>query len=475
LRTAILRLSLAAALVVALSFLAGCGDEGANAPGVDAPIQGTVQVAPFAIDSVTLATTAVGDRFEADGATAVMERADGTSEDVDLTLSADGTTLTLGQAGLTAPLDGGVQAPTQADVRVVAKVQATKPGSIDSVSLTARDPGDTLDITGAVAHAEHPDGSTIPVNMAINADHTEVTLGPFTVEPTNEGYWFWWLNRLIIEGPVSVQDGATGSTTVIGSLTFAFGVDKADKVVVPTAVRACIPTIGVASDRRVVAEGLTPDIDYVWARITDNSGGVTFSKAYMADDAGQAVIPDTLGQFTADRLSGPNSHIEICFGNTYKRTPPPVYWPPVCDGAGPGGGDRGGLNILSIGPLSVAYAMAGGRTEIGRLRLGFEALDDGTVVAPATFALNLPIRGLARDQSVRMTGLQPGDFCQSRFVDNSGQVIRSPTVRADSGGGAIIREAQGGLPASAFSGPDSRISLFFARTDADGDGKPDWF
>jgi len=475
LRTATLRLSLAAALVAALCFLVGCGDEGANAPGTDAPLQGTIQVGPSAINSVTLATTAVGDVFEAAGATATMERADGTTEDVNLTLSADGMTLTLGQAAVTPPLDLGAQAPTQADVRVVARVESTKSGVIDSVTLTARDPGDTLDITGAKAHVERPDGNYEAVDLTINGDGTEVTLGPFTVEPTPSWRWFWILNRLVIEGPVRVQDGPTGSTTEIGSLAFSFGVDKADHVVVPEAVRACIPTIGVASDRRVVVEGLTPDHDYTWAAITDNSGGVTYSKAYMADDTGQAVIPDTLGQFTADRLSGPNSHVEMCFGSTYKRTPPPVYWPPVYDGAGPGGGGRSGLNILSIGPLTVAHAMAGGRTEIGRLRLGFEALDDGTVVAPATFAFNVPLRGLARDQSVRITGLQPGDFCQSRFVDNSGRVARSPTIRADSGGGALIRDAQGGLPASAYSGPDSRISLFFARTDANGDGKPDWF
>jgi hypothetical protein len=475
LKTAALRLSLAAALVVTLVVMAGCGEEGANAPGIDAPLQGTIQVGPSAVNSMTLATTVAGDRFETTGATATMERADGTTEDVSLTPNADGTVLTLGQAAVTAPLDGGTQAPTQADVRVVARVQSTAPGSIDGVTLTTRDPGDTLDITGAKAHVERADGSSEAVNLTINGDGTEVTLGPFTVEPTPGGIWYWRLNRLVIEGPVSAKDGPTGSSTVIGSLTFSFGVDKADHVVVPEAVRACIPTIGVASDQRVVVEGLTPDHDYVWAAITDNQGGVTYSKAYMADQSGQAIIPDTLGQFTADRLSGPNSHIEMCFGSTYKRTPPPIYWPPVYDGAGPGGGDRSGLNILSIGPFSVAHAMAGGRTEIGRLRLGFEALADGTVIAPATFAFSVPLRGLARDQSVRVTGLQPGDFCQSRFVDNSGRVVRSPTIRADSGGGALIRDAQGGLPASAYSGPDSRISLFFARTDANGDGKPDWF
>jgi hypothetical protein len=475
LKTAALRLSLAAALVVTLVVMAGCGEEGANAPGIDAPLQGTIQVGPSAVNSMTLATTVAGDRFETTGATATMERADGTTEDVSLTPNADGTVLTLGQAAVTAPLDGGTQAPTQADVRVVARVQSTAPGSIDGVTLTTRDPGDTLDITGAKAHVERPDGSTEDVSLTINGDGTEVTLGSFSVQPTPGGIWYWRLNRLVIEGPVSAKDGPTGSSTVIGSLTFSFGVDKADHVVVPEAVRACIPTIGVASDQRVVVEGLTPDHDYVWAAITDNQGGVTYSKAYMADQSGQAIIPDTLGQFTADRLSGPNSHIEMCFGSTYKRTPPPIYWPPVYDGAGPGGGDRSGLNVLSIGPLSVAHAMAGGRTEIGRLRLGFEALDDGTVVAPATFAFSIPIKGLARDQSVRITGLQQGDFCQSRFVDTSGRVVRSPTIRADSGGAAVIREAHGGLPASAYSGPDSRISLFFARTDADGDGKPDWF
>ncbi len=476
-KRAVVRLSVAATMVAAMGLLAGCGGDGGPDTGASVPLAGTIQVGPFTINGVTLATTVAGDRLQAGDLSARIERGDGTSAEVDVTLSADGTTLTLGEASVT-PSDAGdlgAQSPGQADVRVLATVEATAAGRIDGVTLVARDPQDSFDLGSATAHVERADGTSADVPLAINADHTEVTLGGFSVEPSPGTYWYWVLNRLVIDGPVWVIDGATDTRTQIGSLAFSFGVDRQDRTVVPSTVRACIPTLGVASDRRVVCEGLTPDSDYVWVAITDNGGGVTYSKAYMSDDTGQAVVPDTLGQFTADRISGPDSHIEMCFGNTDRRTPPPVYWPPVPDTGGPGGGGTG-LNVLAItGPVQVRNGSAGTQTELGRLRLGFEVLTDGTVVAPATFAFQVPTRDLARDRSLRLTGLQAHDFAQTRVVDGSGLTTRSVLVRADANGDLVIPDAWTGKSAAALSGAASSLSLFIGRTDGDGDGKPDWF
>jgi len=471
------RLLAAASFVAALSLLVGCGGEVSDAPGASVPLAGTVQVAPFTISGVTLATTAAGDRFDAANLAARIQRSDRTSAEVDISVSGDGTTLALGEATVTPSDSGelGAQAPTQADVRVLATVQATTPGTIDGVTLAARDAGDTLDIAGAQARVERADGSSAEVELSINADHTEVTLGSFTVEPTPGSLWYWVLNRLVIDGPVTVTDGSTGSSTEIGSLAFSFGVGEDGEPVVPATVQACIPTLGIASDRRVVCEGLTPESDYVWVSITDSAGGLTYSRAYLPDDTGQAVVPDTLGQFTADLLSGPNSHLEMCFGNTWKRTPPPILWPPTADGGGPGEGPTK-LNVLVVsGPLQVLNGATQSRTELGQLRLGFEVLADGTVVAPSTFAFEVPTRGLARDRALRLTGLQPRDFCQTRVGDNSGRVTRSPLLRARADGDLIIRDAWTGKPASGLSGPDSSLTLFLARTDADHDGWPDRF
>lgn len=469
---------LIAVLLLSVLLVTGCGDDGSPPPGVDVPIQGTVVTGPFSVESVTLSTSVSGDRFEADALTASIQRADGTTAPVDASLSAEGTTITVGRATLALPSDTAntAQSPSQADVRVVATVDAVASGNIAGVTLATRDPGDTLDIGGAKARVERADGTSDPIEMSINAECTEVRLGSFSLQPTPLRLWYWVLNRVVIDGPVSVTDGPTGTTTQIGSLAFSFGMAKDGTIVAPKVVRACIPTLGVASDRRVVVEGLTHQRDYVWASITDISGAVTFSKAYMADEAGKAIIPDTPGQFTAERLSGPKTHIEICFGNTYRRAPRPVPWPPVYDTVGPGEGDRTRLNVLVLkGPLGIKHGATGTLTQIGFLRLGFEVLPDGTVVAPESLAFRIPTRGMCRMETVLARGLQPGDFVQTRLVDNSGRVIRSPLQRATSAGTASVRNALGRLPASALSGPESSLSLFFARTDADGNGKPDWF
>jgi hypothetical protein len=472
----ILRLALATALLWAILTLVGCGGEDGPA-GASVPVTGTVVTAPFSLESVSLTTSGPRDWFEADRATARIERADGTSADVDLSVSGDGRTLTLGPAAVTASSgsEGSGQAPTQADVRVLATIQADTPGRIDGISLVARDAQDTFDITGARAYVDQADGGTADVALDINADGTEVTLGSFPVEPPAGPGRYWKLNHLTIQGPVWVTDGATDTRTQIGSLGFTFGAYDGDGVIAPTTVRACIPTLGVASDRRVVCEGLDPT-DYVWVAIEDIDGGVTYSRAYFPDENGQAVVPDTLGQFTAERISGPNSGIEVCFANTERYAPPPVAWPPVPDNGGPGGENGSRLNVLVIGgPLRVFHGGTERRTELGHLRLGVEVLDDGSVVAPATFALQVPVTGVASDPSIDLTGLQAGDFVQTRLLDRSGIATRSALVRAAADGRALVPDAWAGKLASALSGPAAGLSLFIARTDTDGDGHPDAF
>jgi hypothetical protein len=476
LRKAALCPTAAATVVATLSLLAGCGDGSGNAPGADIPLQAAIQVSPLAVESVALTATETGDHFTVDGATAHIQRPSGSTDDVTLDLSSDGRTLTLGRATVEASIIGDAGLQAQADVRVVAEVSQGASGEIGGVTLRTRDTGDTLDVAGAKAYVERPDGSSDAVDMEISADGTEVKLGAFNLAPTPGTLWYWRLNRLVIEGPVHVQDGPTGSRTEIGSLAFSFGAYRGDKIVAPSTIRASIPTIGVALDRRVVVEGLTGGDGYTWAAITDNSGGVTYSKAYMADDTGQAIIPDTLGQFTAERLSGPDSHIEMCFGDTYKRTPPPILWPPIYDVKGPGDGGRPGLNVLAVdGPIGLYGGAMGATAELGKLRLAFEVLSDGTVVLPATISFSLPTRGVARSQSVEMTGLAAGDFVQTKLVDNSNRVVRSAIVQAAAGSDTTVADAQGGMLGSDLSGSGSSFTLFFARTDLDGDGKPDLF
>ncbi|MBM3500586.1 MAG: hypothetical protein FJX74_18170, partial [Armatimonadetes bacterium] len=270
----------------AFPLLSGCGDGGAG-PAAFVPVAATVETAAFSLERITL-TAGAGDRLEAGGVTAWIERPDGSRDDVDVSPSGDGRSLTLGRAAVTVSEAGETrgQAAPQADVRVLATVEANTRGQIDGITLAALDPLDTFDITGAHAHVWQPDGATAPVAMDVSADATEVTLGSFPVEPPPGTGAYWRLNRLVITGPVWVIDGATDSRTQIGALGFSFGVNDNDEVVAPTTVQACIPTLGAASDRRVVCEGLDPT-DYVWVAIADAYGGLTHSRAYLPDANGR--------------------------------------------------------------------------------------------------------------------------------------------------------------------------------------------
>jgi hypothetical protein len=467
--------------IVAVPLLSGCGGSEAPFPTgrQEVPVQATVDVAPFTVREIALSTVWPGDRIDAAGATARIQRPDGTSDAISLDVSADGKKLTLGQATVV-PSDAGdraSQGTVSADVRLIAEI-VTAPEEITSITLRTRDPGDTLDITGARARVFRADGPHDAVDLAINADQTEVVLGPCKLA-TEPNYWTNWLD---VEGPVVVRDGPTGSATQIGELGFTCDLRPDGHVALPSTIRVSVPTVGTADDRRIVMEGLTPEHDRAWVVVGEHSGAWLVSKLYEADASGQVIITDTMARVTAERLSGPASSLWLEFIDRDAPVPPPAPpgppGPPV-PGPGPGGeenDERSPLNVAVInGPLQIVNGKTGVRTEIGRLKFGFEVLADGTVVAPETLSLHVPASGTARESAVNVTGLEPGDFVRTRVVEDSGAATVSPTFQANSEGTATVYGALRGITALRLSGPHSSLAFWFARTDADDDGVPDFF
>ncbi len=212
---------------------------------------------------------------------------------------------------------GGGDGGTTADVAVQATV-TTNTASVDSamaitgVIVRTTQPGDTLDITGATARIERADGTSDPVALNINTARTRVTLGQATVVPSAS-----LLNKLVIDGPVSVTDGASGTSTQIGVLEFAFEVLAGGVVVSPDTIEVNIPTRGAARNQRVTCRGLSFNPrDYVKTVIIDNGGGRTESAVHGANSNGVAILRDAQGNITARVLSGPNSRISMLFGRT---------------------------------------------------------------------------------------------------------------------------------------------------------------
>ena len=91
-------------LLVALALgawtIAGCGGGGGAPPPAqaDVPIDGQIATGPNQITSVTVTTAAAGDSVDITGATAQVQRSDGTTADVALNANAGGTQVTLGAA-----------------------------------------------------------------------------------------------------------------------------------------------------------------------------------------------------------------------------------------------------------------------------------------------------------------------------------------------------------------------------------------
>ncbi len=461
----------------ALVVVAGCGNGNwtATAPG-DVPLTiSVVADTPGSISSVTLATGRA-DTLDVTDASARIERADGTSRNVALSNNVTSNIVTFGQARVTpsgadiATSEAATNGPAQADVPFLAEIAVNPPDEIASATVTALEAGDTFDITGATATLERSDGTTESVALSINAEGTVVSMGRVALA----GCGTFYPNMLAIQGPIRVQDGPTGTATEIGALLFGFQVTPLDRtVVLPRAIRASIPTIGCARDGRVVVEGLIPRKTYVWTSVTDKDGGHIYSRPYTTDASGQAVIPDTKSQITAELLSGPNSRI-VLFSKHWEWGwfPPGGPRAPV----GPDPDHRGQLNVLVVdGPVRIRNGITTRITEIGQLRLGFEVLADGTVIAPGQIKLNIPTNGTVGDPRAIVTGLDAGDFVRTSVVDANGARSSSPIRMADASGRAAIAQAMGGIGAARLSGPKSQISLSFARTDADRDGYPDVF
>jgi len=475
------RLCIAAAIlplgVCILGTVTGCGGEGGvpPAPG-DVPLTiSVVADTPGAIDSLTLATGRA-DTLDVDDASARIERADGTSARVQFSTNVTRNVVTFGQAVVTpsgagiATSDGASNGPTQADVPFLAEIAIGVPDGVASatVTVTALEPGDTFDISAAHGSLQRGDGTSEPVAMSVDPEGTVVTIGPATLSSTGSAWSAF--HALAIDGPVGVRDGATATTTEIGSLAFFFWVDPDGTVTAPSTIRASIPTIGCARDGRVVIAGLSPQQGMAWTAITDRDGGRIYSRTYVADASGQLVIPDSKSQITAERLSGPQSRIELHFADWKSVIGPPVA-PPGVDPH-----RRGQLNVLVVdGPIRISNGHTGQATEIGRLRLGFEVLGDGTVIAPGQIKLNIPTNGTVGDPRAIVTGLDAGEFFRASLTDTSGATSRSRMQVADASGQAVIAQALGGMAAGRLSGPRSQIALSFARTDVDDDGYPDVF
>jgi len=454
--------------------IGGCGDATNPLPvgRVEVPMLATVSVEPFAIRQIALTATWPGDHFDAAGATARIQRPDGTSDAVSLDVSPDGNKITLGQATAvpSGAADHASQGTVSADVRLIATIDQV-PGEITGVVLRTRDLGDTLDITGARAWLYPENAQRSPIDLAISPDQTEVRLGPVSI--ATPGDWSWAYLR--IEGPFAVRDGATGSATWIRSLEFWFDMRPDGHIVVPDTIRVSIPTLGTADDRRIVMEGLAPAHDHAWVELYNGEGGAIRSREYEADPAGQIIITDTMARVTADWLAARYTSISMIFSDPAmpgnEGSPPP----------GPGSGGTDGestrnLNVVVIdGPLWAVNGGTGARVEIGRVKFGFEVLKDGTVVAPSGFTFGLPASGRARNRGLAAAGLHPGDFGQTRTAADNGPVIRSPVCRADSSGNLLIPRFMGPLTALQLSGPHSSLAFCFARTDANDDGFPDMF
>jgi hypothetical protein len=134
------------------------------------------------------------------------------------------------------------------------------------------------------------------------------------------------------------------------------------------------------------------------------------------------------------------------------------------------------FNTLEItGPISFRDGATSTTTVIGRLIFQFEVLADGTVVRPTTISVRIPTRGAATDRRVIFGGLSGAapDYVKTVIRDQQGGLTQSKIYAAQANGSVTVTDAQGSITAEVLSGPSSRITAMFARTDADPNGKPD--
>ena len=135
------------------------------------------------------------------------------------------------------------------------------------------------------------------------------------------------------------------------------------------------------------------------------------------------------------------------------------------------------LNTVVIdGPVRVRAEYGGGECVVGRLEFGAECLADGTVVVPDLIETGVPVTEDASLDYLWVDGLsrEPRDWLKVIVVDNYGGRSESPPRKATGWWGWVNMVGDGwGGSYKAISGPNSVLSLLFARTDGDGDGIPD--
>ncbi|MBM3474231.1 MAG: hypothetical protein FJX75_13260 [Armatimonadetes bacterium] len=133
--------------------------------------------------------------------------------------------------------------------------------------------------------------------------------------------------------------------------------------------------------------------------------------------------------------------------------------------------------LVIVGPIRFTTGTTGTTCVIGRLEFRFEVLADGTVIRPTSIRANIPTRGAAIDRRITFTGLSfnPRDYTRTIILDKNGGRTESSIHGADAQGRATLQDAQGNVTAEVLSGNASRITILFARTDADVNGVPDLF
>ena len=157
-------------------------------------------------------------------------------------------------------------------------------------------------------------------------------------------------------------------------------------------------------------------------------------------------------------------------------TPPIAYGVPRSRGPSRGGFKTQGSDPIfaccmgknsGLTPLSEGFETTSGDREtaireagVGTLRVGFEMLADGTIIAPHEVWMFL-----REDATTRRLGtykLAPGDWFRAELHDSSGGVTIGER-RADGRRFAVIRDPVGGLSDPPLWGPDCVLALYFVR------------
>lgn len=139
---------------------------------------------------------------------------------------------------------------------------------------------------------------------------------------------------------------------------------------------------------------------------------------------------------------------------------------------------RPGMNIIELKARSgYVIGFVDGRTHtvlfIGRVQVGIEMLEDGTIIAPTSFEVKVPTRDVEEceppappsgtpERQAIFRGLAPGDNVRGRVRDRfGGQSVRD--CQANAKGVATINDYHGGITTHNLSGPNSLVGFYFAQ------------